>query len=271
MTYTPTLWTNSPATTSPVNATNLNKLETGVDQAHDMIESHTHSGLVSKWKFSTNLTIEDPTDEYFRFNASNLSTPSVIVISRISNGGIQNGVLLDKINIGDQLVFMLADQVKSSTKWTRFTVTSVASSTYYYTFGVDGVDYGAGGLWTNNSIVQLEVFPSDITVSSHLTDTTDAHDASAISLLDNVPEIYGGAPNVQVGLDLVATFVAYLRAGSLTAELIEVIQDLVNSMIVAGDNVTKTYNDAAGTLTISATGGGGSFTGYNPVYALAYE
>jgi hypothetical protein len=37
----------------------------------------------------------------------------------------------------------------------------------------------------------------------------------------------------------------------------EVVQDIVGAMVVAGTNVTKTYDDTAGTLTISATGGGG--------------
>lgn len=37
----------------------------------------------------------------------------------------------------------------------------------------------------------------------------------------------------------------------------EGIEDIVNAMLVAGSNITLTYNDAAGTLTIASSGGGG--------------
>lgn len=47
--------------------------------------------------------------------------------------------------------------------------------------------------------------------------------------------------------------------GDITA-LTEYIQDAVNDLIQAGANVTKTYDDANNTLTISATGGGGTTT-----------
>ena len=47
--------------------------------------------------------------------------------------------------------------------------------------------------------------------------------------------------------------------GDITA-LTEYIQDAVNDLIQAGANVTKSYDDAANTLTIAATGGGGGGT-----------
>jgi hypothetical protein len=40
-------------------------------------------------------------------------------------------------------------------------------------------------------------------------------------------------------------------------DLAETVQDTVGAMVVAGANVTATYNDGAGTLTIAAAGGGG--------------
>ena len=50
MTYTKTTWEND--TTPAINATNLNKMETGIDEAHDAIENtstgHNHDGVDSK-------------------------------------------------------------------------------------------------------------------------------------------------------------------------------------------------------------------------------
>lgn len=47
------------------------------------------------------------------------------------------------------------------------------------------------------------------------------------------------------------------QAASTISDLAEVTQDMVGAMIVAGTNVSVSYDDAAGTLTISAMGGGG--------------
>ena len=43
-----------------------------------------------------------------------------------------------------------------------------------------------------------------------------------------------------------------------TVDLSESIQDEVATLLQAGSNVTLTYDDGAGTLTIAATGGGGA-------------
>lgn len=106
----------------------------------------------------------------------------------------------------------------------------------------------------------------------HIDDTSDAHDASAISFVP-AGEITTGATNVQSALGNVEAYLLFLRYGTFTPEFIEAIQDIVAGMIVAGSNVTKTYNDASNTITIAATGGGssGTITGYNPIYALVYE
>lgn len=53
------------------------------------------------------------------------------------------------------------------------------------------------------------------------------------------------------------------QAASTISDLAEVTQDMVGAMIVAGANVSVSYNDVAGTLTISATGGGSGMT--NPM------
>lgn len=40
----------------------------------------------------------------------------------------------------------------------------------------------------------------------------------------------------------------------------EAVDDRVSQLLVAGTNITLTYNDGAGTLTIDASGGGGGGT-----------
>ncbi|AWT34502.1 hypothetical protein DM785_02285 [Deinococcus actinosclerus] len=64
------------------------------------------------------------------------------------------------------------------------------------------------------------------------------------------------------------------RTGAVTLttadlpDLTEVVQDTVAALIQAGAGVTKTYDDAAGTLTLTVTGGGGAAGAYsssNPV------
>lgn len=49
----------------------------------------------------------------------------------------------------------------------------------------------------------------------------------------------------------------YLDANPVTPTTPEQIQDVVGPMIVGGDNVTATYDDTAGTVTIDSTGGVG--------------
>lgn len=46
-------------------------------------------------------------------------------------------------------------------------------------------------------------------------------------------------------------------AGGGGGPSVQQIQDLLDSTLVAGANVTKAYDDAAGTITIAAEGGGG--------------
>ncbi len=47
----------------------------------------------------------------------------------------------------------------------------------------------------------------------------------------------------------------------------EAVDDRVSALLVAGSNITLTYNDGAGTLTVAASGGGGLTLGQ--AYAAA--
>lgn len=48
------------------------------------------------------------------------------------------------------------------------------------------------------------------------------------------------------------------HASTEITDFTEAVQDVVGALLVAGTNVTLNYNDAANTLTINASGGGGS-------------
>lgn len=47
------------------------------------------------------------------------------------------------------------------------------------------------------------------------------------------------------------------QAAVTISDLVEAVQDIVAAMVVAGTNMTLTYDDVAGTLTFDAAGGGG--------------
>ena len=48
------------------------------------------------------------------------------------------------------------------------------------------------------------------------------------------------------------------QPASTVSDFSEAVDDRVAALLVAGTNMTLTYNDGAGTLTLDATGGGGS-------------
>lgn len=59
---------------------------------------------------------------------------------------------------------------------------------------------------------------------------------------------------------------AYVTAAGLS----ELVDDRVAALLVAGTNVTLTYNDGAGALTIDASGGGGGGLSHPQVLSRAF-
>jgi hypothetical protein len=59
------------------------------------------------------------------------------------------------------------------------------------------------------------------------------------------------------------------HTASEISDFAEAVDDEVASLLVAGANVTLTYNDATNTLTIAATGGGGGATGKQTIFIPA--
>lgn len=112
---------------------------------------------------------------------------------------------------------------------------STSASSYRFNTAVAGASGTA--LQSTVESVRIDSFASGGTTSSLL-----VHDGSALQRL-------------LIGTDT-AKF-AYFGATSPT----ETIQDIIGTMAVAGANMTISYNDGAGTLTFSSTGGGGATNG----------
>ncbi len=60
----------------------------------------------------------------------------------------------------------------------------------------------------------------------------------------------------------------HTHSSSSITDFSEAVDDRVSSLLVAGSNITLTYNDGANTLTVAATGGGSGLT-YPQVFSVA--
>ena len=84
----------------------------------------------------------------------------------------------------------------------------------------------------------------------------DANDAARLQdVLDYAGSGGGGGGGV-------VTWSSISGKPSTFVPVTEDVQDIVGGMVVAGTNVTTTYDDVAGTLTINVSGGGGGSTSY---------
>lgn len=91
-------------------------------------------------------------------------------------------------------------------------------------------------------------------VTTAITNAINAIVGAAPTTLDTLAELaaaFGNNP------DAIANLTTLVGTKVDSATLTEQVQDIVAAMVTAGANITATYNDAAGTLTIAATGGGG--------------
>lgn len=117
------------------------------------------------------------------------------------------------------------------------------------------------------SSIQSQLTTLSNNINSHLVDANDAHDASAISV---VPTGNLGSSDVQSALEELQTDIDNIGtiSGPATTDDLpegssnlyftnERVDDRVASLLVAGSNISLSYNDPANTLTISATGTSG--------------
>lgn len=87
-------------------------------------------------------------------------------------------------------------------------------------------------------------------VNSSLTTNSNGDRAYADSVATN-------AQNNAISYSIQRGNHAGTQPASSIFDLTEAVQDITGAAIVAGSNVTVTYNDAAGTITVAATGGSG--------------
>lgn len=131
---------------------------------------------------------------------------------------------------------------------------------------VNSPDSGGGGSGSTNLSVSYDA--ATVTVSS---DTgTDATIISAtpttagIMSATQAGKLLGIAAGATVNSSDATLLNRANHTGTQTASTIsdfqESVEDIIGSKVVAGSNVTVTYNDATGTTTIASTGGGGGST-----------
>jgi hypothetical protein len=114
----------------------------------------------------------------------------------------------------------------------------------------DGV---AGG--TPVSATRLNYMESGIETAASTADTAATNAANA------VPSTQKGAASGVATLDSSGHLTAGQKPSLASTDLgdfAEAVQDIVGAMLLPGTGATVTYNDTAGTVTITVTGGGGS-------------
>jgi hypothetical protein len=109
------------------------------------------------------------------------------------------------------------------------------------------------------SSLDAKAASSDLT--SHTGNTSNPHNVTKAQVgLSNVDNTSDASKPVSTATQTALNGKAATAHTHIPADvtnLAEYIQDTVASLLVAGSNVTLTYDDGAGTLTVAATGGGG--------------
>lgn len=203
------------------------------------------------------------------------TTTSGTLSSSFENGDTVDGVTLatgDRILIKNQStasengIYVVAASGSPSRASDMFTGSSVSGTIV----GVQAGTTNAGRLF-----VCTNAAGSDIVGTSSLTFTSPAAAATHASQhqhggADEIATATPGAnaiPKAGAGGTLASGWIPDLsgtyatashnQASSTITDFAEAVDDRVAALLVAGSNVTLTYNDGAGTLTIASTGGGG--------------
>lgn len=85
--------------------------------------------------------------------------------------------------------------------------------------------------------------------------------SGAYSDLSGLPSLFSGVYGDLSGIPATFTPAAHAHPASDVSDFAEAVDDRVAALLVAGTNITLTYNDAGNSLTIDASGGGGGSPG----------
>lgn len=120
---------------------------------------------------------------------------------------------------------------------------------------------GAGTVWTIDadavSNAKLADMPTATIKGNNTGGTANPLDLTAAQVRTLLNVADGATANQTDAFLLSRTNHTGTQTASTISDFSEATDDRVASLLVAGTNITLTYNDAAGTLTISSSGGGG--------------
>lgn len=132
---------------------------------------------------------------------------------------------------------------------------------------MDGIEAGIATAQTTAENAQSTATSAQTTANAAAAKANNLSDiaspSTALANLSGVPQ----SRTVTAGTGL--TGGGDLTANRSLAVDLEWIQDIVAGFLVAGSNITLTYNDPAGTLTVASTGGGSSAGLWTPPIAIA--
>jgi len=143
---------------------------------------------------------------------------------------------------------------------------------------IDGVQYGRQSVagvpaWTPIDTVTAGVASFNTRTGAV---TLTSGDVTTVLPASSTTPVMDGAAAVGVGTtwarsdhihpsDTSRAAVSHTHTASAITDFAEAVDDRVGSLLVAGTNVTLSYNDVANTLTINSSGGGGTPSIINPI------